>query len=192
MNGPWEPYAPGVNGNAPADYVSMWRHVHDLATQAGAGNITWVWCPNVDPNNKYTSYAQLYPGNAYVDWTCFDGYNKTGNESFSDIFSASYQKLLDLAPTKPIMIGETSSVEGGAGKAAWVTDALTQLPTSFPQIKAVVWFNWRIFEANRWWEWPIESSPSTQQAFRAGISSPYYVPGGTFGSLPLGSKIGPP
>ena len=73
-----------------------------------------------------------------------------------------------------------------------MTDALTQLPTSFPQIKAVVWFNWRIFEANRWWEWPIESSPSTQQAFRAGISSPYYVPGGTFGSLPLGSKIGPP
>ena len=192
MNGPWEPYAPGVNGNTPADYVSMWRHVHDLATQAGAGNITWVWCPNVDPNNKYTSYSQLYPGNAYVDWTCFDGYNKTGTESFSDIFKTSYQKLLDLAPTKPIMIGETSSIEGGAGKAAWVTDALTQLPTSFPQIKAVVWFNWRIFEANKWWEWPIESSPSTQQAFRAGISSPYYVPGGSFGSLPLGSKIGPP
>jgi hypothetical protein len=90
------------------------------------------------------------------------------------------------------MIGETSSVEGGAGKAAWVTDALTQLPSSFPQIKAVVWFNWRIFEANKWWEWPIESSPSTQEAFRAGISSPYYAPGGSFGSLPLGSKIGPP
>ena len=158
----------------------------------GRGTSPGSGVPNVDPQNKYTSYAQLYPGNAYVDWTCLDGYNKTGNESFSDIFSASYQKLLDLAPTKPIMIGETSSVEGGAGKAAWVTDALTQLPTSFPQIKAVVWFNWRIFEANRWWEWPIESSPSTQQAFRAGISSPYYVPGGTFGSLPLGSKIGPP
>jgi len=31
-----------------------------------------------------------------------------------------------------------------------------------------------------------------KEAFRAGISSPYYVPGGSFGSLPLGSKIGPP
>ena len=191
MNGPWEPYAPGVNGNTPADYVSMWRHVHDLATQAGAGNITWVWCPNVDPNNKYTSYAQLYPGNAYVDWTCFDGYNKTGNESFSDIFSASYQKLLDLAPTKPIMIGETSSVEGGAGKAAWVTDALTQLPTSFPQIKAVVWFNWRIFEAQ------MVGLADRILSRRSGrlsvaIASPYYAPGGGFGNLPAGSKIAAP
>ena len=34
--------------------------------------------PNVDPNNKYTPYDQLYPGNAYVDWTCLDGYNKDG------------------------------------------------------------------------------------------------------------------
>ncbi len=193
MNGPWEPWAPGVNGNTAADYVSMWRHVHDLAVQAGAGNITWVWCPNVDPDSRFTPYDQLYPGNAYVDWTCFDGYNKTGNDSFSDIFSASYERLLDLAPTKPIMIGETGSVEGGAGKAAWITDALTkQLPNSFPQIQAVVWFNWRIFENNKWWEWPIESSSSTQEAFRAGISSPYYAPGGSFGSLPLGSKIGPP
>ena len=91
------------------------------------------------------------------------------------------------------MIGETSAVEGGSGKAPWITDALTtQLPNAFPQIKAFVWFNWRIYESGRWWEWPIESSSSTQQAFRSGIASPYYAPGGGFGSLPLGSKIGPP
>ena len=41
MNGTWEPYSPGVNGNTAADFVAMWRHLHDLADQAGATNVTW-------------------------------------------------------------------------------------------------------------------------------------------------------
>ena len=116
MNGPWEPYAPGVNGNTAPDFVAMWRHVHDLATAAGAGNVTWTWCPNIDNGNKFTPYEKLYPGDAYVDWTCLHGYNKTGNDSFSSVFTTSYQKLLTLAPTKPIMIGETGRGRGWLGQ----------------------------------------------------------------------------
>ena len=193
MNGPWEPYAPGVNGNTAPDFVAMWRHVHDLATAAGAGNVTWTWCPNIDNGNKFTPYEKLYPGDAYVDWTCLHGYNKTGNDSFSSVFTTSYQKLLTLAPTKPIMIGETGAVEGGLGKAAWIKDALvTQLPRYFPRVKALVWFNWRILEDGKWWEWPIESSASAQDAFRSAIGSSYYAAGGGFNNLPAGSKIQEP
>ena len=193
MNGPWEPYAPGVNGNTAPDFVAMWRHVHDLATAAGAGNVTWTWCPNIDNGNKFTPYEKLYPGDAYVDWTCLHGYNKTGNDSFSSVFTTSYQKLLTLAPTKPIMIGETGAVEGGLGKAAWIKDALvTQLPRYFPRVKALVWFNWRILEDGKWWEWPIESSASAQDAFRSAIGSSYYAAGGGFNNLPAGSKVQEP
>jgi beta-mannanase len=67
MNGTWEPYSPGVNDNTSADFVNMWRHVHDLAQQAGAANITWVWAPNVDPRGLFTPYDQVFPGTAYVD-----------------------------------------------------------------------------------------------------------------------------
>jgi beta-mannanase len=67
MNGNWQPYSPGVNGNTASDFVNAWRHFHDLTAQAGASNVTWVWCPNVDPGNIYTPYAQVYPGDAYVD-----------------------------------------------------------------------------------------------------------------------------
>jgi Glycosyl hydrolase family 26 len=193
MNGPWEPYAPGRNGNTARDFIRMWRHFHTLANRAGATNITWVWCPNVDPLKRFTPYNRLYPGRRYVDWTCLDGFNFSGTDTFSWLFRSSYRRLLYLAPRKPVMISQTGSVEGGNGKAAWITDALsTQLPTRFPRVKAFLWFNWRIQQGDRWLEWPIESSESAQAAFHDAIASPYYVPGGSLGSLPRGSRIRAP
>jgi beta-mannanase len=192
MNGPWEPYAPGRNGNTAADYIAAWRHVHDLAVQAGATNITWVWCPNVDPNHLYTPYSQLYPGDAYVDWTGLDGFNKGGTNwrSFATIFGSSYASLLQLAPSKPIMVSQIASEENGGSKAAWISDMLsTQLPQNYPQIKAFSWFNWYFYQSGIWWNYEIESSQTAQAAFKTGLASSYYVPGGTLGSLPLGQPV---
>src|SRR5439155_23829787 len=67
MNGPWEPYGPGVSGNVPADFVTAWRHMHKIVEDAGASNVTWVWSPNVDPRQMFTPFEPLYPGDAYVD-----------------------------------------------------------------------------------------------------------------------------
>src|SRR5205085_10076204 len=129
-----------------------------------------AWVPNVDPYHKFTPYDQLYPGDAYVDWTGLDGFNWAGSDwmSFSQLYAISYGDLLELAPTKPILISQIGSGESGGSKAAWITDLLTQLPANFPQIKALVWFNWRIYEKNVWQEWPIESSEAAQAAFAAG------------------------
>ena len=121
-----------------------------------------------------------------------NGYNWGGDRwlSFANTFGLSYRTLLRLAPTKPIMIGETSPAEAGGSKAAWITQALkTELPKHFPQVKALLWFNWRIYDKNAWWPWEIESSPAAQQAFAAAISSPYYAAGGTFHNLRLLSKV---
>jgi beta-mannanase len=92
----------------------------------------------------FTPYSQLYPGSAYVDWTGLDGYNKGGTNwrSFSSIFDSSYKSLLQLAPTKPIMISQIASEEKGGSKAAWITDLLTTQLPRYPQIKAFSWFNW--------------------------------------------------
>jgi beta-mannanase len=199
MNGNWEPWSPGVNGNTAADFVSSWRHLYTLFSQVGASNVTWVWCANIDPGNIYTPYSQVYPGDAYVNWTCLDGYNKgsiytpPGWRSFSTLFTSSYNALLQVAPTKPIMIAETSSEEAGGSKSAWITDALgTQLPTYFSKIKALVWYNSRLYQANHWWPYEIESSSSAQTAFKNGIASTYYAAGGSYGNLPLLTKIQAP
>jgi beta-mannanase len=186
MNGTWEPYSVGRNGNTPADFVAMWRHVHQLAVRAKASNVTWVWALNVDPRGMFTPYRSLYPGGRYVDWTGLDGYNSNGRENFPWLFGSSYRTLLQTAPTKPIMITQTGSVEGGNGKAAWITNALARLPTAYPQVKAFLWFNWRINKSGRWFDWEIESSRAAQRAFAAGIASPYFLAGGAFGNLAPG------
>ena len=186
MNGNWQfPWSEQLNGNQPGDYIKAWQHVHDIFKQNNVTNVTWVWCPNISgPTTR--SMASLYPGDAYVDWTCLDGYNKESTWlGFHTLFTGSginwlfnsYQEILAVAPTKPIMLGEVASLEagdGGAKKAAWITDAfITQLPTNFPKIKAVVWFNWD--DNNPAYTFPIESSQASVDAFANAIKSEYYA-----------------
>ncbi len=202
MNGTW-----GQLGNFywlaqakanPTNYTNAWKHIHDVIAGQGANNVTWVWCPNVVYSGT-TPLSSLYPGDGYVDWTCIDGYNWGTNpyksdswKSFSQVFSQTYNELLALAPTKPIMIGETASTEYGGSKASWITDALsTQLPNNFPKIKALVWFNWNFVEGSGRMDWPIESSGTAQSAFATGISSSYFTTN-SFGSLPALTKVQAP
>src|SRR6185312_6695783 len=98
----------------------------------------------------------------------------------------SYRHLLQIAPSKPIMIAETGSLEyGAAEKAVWLRDVLqTQLPKFFPRIKAIVWFNWRWREGTAWQDYQIESSATAQNAFREGVASSHYLAGGTLAVLP--------
>jgi beta-mannanase len=192
MNGTWFQWGAEAAVN-PTLYKEAWVHLHKLFAEQGAANITWVWCPNLKFSGS-TSYSSLYPGDSYVDWTCLDGYNFGTNpaqpdswKSFATLYTASYEELLSLAPSKPIMIGEMASTEYGGEKSAWITDTIgTQIPKNFPQIKAVVWFN--KWEGGR--DWPIESSASAQTAFKNAIAAPIYA-GNTFGSLPTLTKIQP-
>jgi hypothetical protein len=171
MNGEWFPWGAQARAN-PADYVNSWRHFHDIVAAAGATNVTWVWNPNiVTPTGTPTPIAQLYPGDAYVDWTAIDGYNwGTQWLSFEQIFRSTYNSILAIAPSKPMMIAETGSAEIGGSKAAWINDMFAALP-SFPSVRALVWFNWRNTERGAWWDWPIESSSAAQAAFRQGIGA---------------------
>jgi hypothetical protein len=180
MNGNWFPWAAGVNGNTASQYVQAWRHVHDIFTSVGATNVTWVWCPNVDPNNSYTPLSSLYPGDAYVDWTCLDGYNwDTPWASFDQLYSSTYNQLVNsIAPSKPVVIGEQSSTEKGGSKASWITSMLTGIPQKYPQVGAVLWFE----KYDSGMDWPIETSTSATAAFAAGIASSSYA-SNQFGSL---------
>lgn len=198
MNGNWFRWGREAE-ESPELYVKAWEHLHDLAESAGAKNLTWVWCPNVT-GSATKPISPLFPKEAkYVDWTCLDGYNWGTNElqpdtwkSFKTVFGQSYEELLALAPSKPIMIGETASTEVGGSKGEWITDALNQIPVSFPKIKALVWFNWNDVKKTGRMDWPIESSEAAKSAFAAGIASSNYAEGGEeFKSLPSLAPIQP-
>ena len=64
--------------SSPASYQKAWRHIHDIFGQAGATNAVWVWCPNASAFDDGNAMP-YYPGGAYVDWVCGDGYNFAPN-----------------------------------------------------------------------------------------------------------------
>lgn len=196
MNGTWFQWGQEAAAN-PAQFKSAWRHFHDVVEAQGATNVTWVWCPNVKFKES-TLLSSLYPGAEYVDWVCMDGYNRGKNPlkpgvwvKFRALFLSTYGTLTSMAPGKPVMIAEVASTEIGGSKAAWVGDAFsTQLPVTFPKVKAISWFNWNIPAGEGRWDWQIESSEAAQTAFANVISSSFFAKN-TFGSLPSLTRIQP-
>jgi mannan endo-1,4-beta-mannosidase len=179
MNGNWFAWMEGVNGNQPGEYVTAWRHVHDIFTSVGATNVSWVWCPNVDPGHKLRNLASLYPGDEYVDWTGLDGYNfginpaaPRGWMTFNQLFRSTYDEITEeIAPSKPLIISEVGCSEDGGSKAQWIAEALTSARTEYPQLRGLLWFE----KYDDGMDWPIETSSSATAAFAEGIQNPAYL-----------------
>ena len=180
MNGNWYPWDGSHNGasaSATSKYIAVYRHIHDLFVAAGATNVIWVFSPNVDsvPGDAWNQWSNYYPGDSYVDWMAFDGYNwgtvQTGSSwrTFSSVAGTIYAGLA--AKGKPIMIPETASAELGGDKAAWIAAILPALKGSFPAIKALVWFH-----MNKETDWRIDSSPQARDAFVPMARDPYFNP----------------
>ena len=193
MNGRWFPWSEGVNGNKSGEFVTAWRHVHDIFTAVGATNVNWVWCPNIDPDNIFLNLQSQYPGDKYVDWTGLDGYNWGTNpakpdrwRSFDQLYDSTYHRIVDtIAPSKPMIVSEIGATEYGGSKAAWIANLLKKIPSSYPKIRGLLWFE----QFDDGMDWPLETSSSATSAFAAGIQNPAYA-SNTFGALG-GSKILP-
>jgi beta-mannanase len=177
MNGDWYSWGRGVSGNTPEQFVDAWRHIHDIFAEVGATNVRWVWSINVRYGDNYP-FADLYPGDAYVDWIGIDGYNwgtdphlgKPRWQSFTDVFGATYQEVTHLVPDKPVMITETASTEHGGDKAAWIREAFFEEIPRFSRIQVVIWFN----QPDGASDFSIDSSPQARDAFRDVFRSSEY------------------
>ena len=195
MNGNWFPWSEGVNGNNPGEFVAAWRHVHDIFTQVGATNATWVWCPYSEVERSFAALAPLYPGNEYVDWTCMDGFNWGNNPTnphrwrgFKEIFSSTYRKITkQIAPSKPMVLAEIASTGSGRAKANWIRNMFTELRTNFRRVRALIWFD----QVDRGVEWPLETSPRAAHAFAKGIAKSGFAANGQ-AATSAASPIQPP
>ncbi|MBS1675914.1 MAG: hypothetical protein JST08_00870 [Actinobacteria bacterium] len=179
MNGSWFPWATGVNGNRPREFVQAWRHVHDIFRSAGATNATWVWCPYVEPEGKERNIARFYPGKRYVDWTCLDAYNFGRNaanprpwRSFDTLVRPTYQFLTRrLAPGKPVVLGELASNDPARRKAGWIRQMFKSISTNYPAVRGLVWFE----RFDRDLRWPVETGRGPTRAFRLGLRASPFV-----------------
>ena len=191
MNGNWFAWSEGVNGNQAGEFVPAWRHVHDIFAQVGATNASWVWCPYADPANKFGSLGRFYPGDAYVDWTCMDGYNWGRNptnphpwRSFDKIFRSTYRQIVKhVAPSKPMMLAEIASTGPPKAKSTWIRKMFAALATDYRRIRALIWFD----QFDRGIDWPLETSPRAARAFAKGIRHRSFRPNSyaTISSSPI-------
>ena len=164
----------GGTGFAAADYIKASRRIHDRFDARGAANVVWVW--NVAGSTSSTDlarYKSLYPGDGYVDWVAWDPYNWNtcihpyGWRTFDQTVAGFYNwlaggHLTAGAASKPYMLAEYGSVEGGAGaKGQWFRGEGSTLPNR-PRIKAVVYFN-----QNKDCNWPISTSGTSLAGFGA-------------------------
>ncbi len=182
MNGSWFPWGVGnaAMRNTAAAYVAAWRHVHAVFVANHARNVTWVWCPNVDPAGRLVNLARLYPGNGYVDWTCLDGYN--GDDpwtTFRRLFLSTYEKIVtQIAPGKPMILAEVGSTLSGGDRARWISNMFADLPRDFPHIRGLIWFDKAesgLGGGDGRSDWPLERSRSSSRAFAKGVDAPAFA-----------------
>ena len=182
MNGDWYPWSGTANGNTPAEFVTVWRHIHDIFAAEGATNVTWVWSINHAsvPSGSSNRYGAYYPGAGYVDWTAISGFNWGTSgpgerwRSFSHYYDAPLTYLKTLR--KPICVAEFASVEQGGNKGAWITDAYRRI-RAIPQIKAVIYYDALETGGPSTQDWRVNTSLGSLAAFRSAVAPGYFVPG---------------
>jgi hypothetical protein len=140
MNDPYR-YPWGPQNNTKEEYIAAWRHVVGRFRALGATNVVWVWSPHV----AYDYWELYYPGDDYVDWVATGALNFGPIAQwsrwweFAEIFGKKYQKLAGFG--KPIMVAEFGSLAVGGDRVAWYRSALDSLPTAYPAVHALLFFN---------------------------------------------------
>ncbi len=166
----WGTKKEGYGPESPHIYRRMFRYVVTIFQKAGAQNVLWVFCPNsesvpnasYDPGVAWNRIEDYYPGHKYVDVLGIDGYNwgttqtraKNGWDSqwkkFAAIFRPAWEKLLQLAPGKPIFVFETASVNQGGDKGLWIKNAFKAARAW--NLNGLVWF-----QVKKEYDWRINS-----------------------------------
>ena len=181
MNGDWDPWCTWFYSKDRDLFVEAWQRIHRIFQEQGADNAVFVWNPHDRsfPDFKWNAPELYYPGDEYVDWvglTCYNNGTSYPYETwrnFNDMYRPIYDEYLAKYPGKPFMITEFSSNEVGGDKVAWVQDALRSL-VNYPNIRIAVWYDQT--DGKRLYR--IDSTPEAKEAFRQGLTNPYYLKDG--------------
>ncbi len=193
----WGLYRNGADRQADADFVAAWQHIVAIFRRQHANNVKFIWCFNsgTSPVAPWNEPAAAYPGDAYVDWLAFDGYNMgndyNGHKWFSFTFMAggAYHNAIAASQNKPVMIVETASNEygdGGAMKAAWVDAMFATLQSThdpYPHLRALSWYE----SDSPGYLYDSKSTPPSYRAFTLDIR--IYQPDGILHFRSNGSAL---
>jgi hypothetical protein len=157
----------GTYGSA-ADFRSAWRHIVQVFRSRGVSNVAYTFTTETWSLNPQAGRLDLmnalYPGDDVVDWIAGDPYNffKSGRwNSLSTEMDHWYQWATTSHPGKPLALAEWGSKEDPDDpnrKAAWLQQALGDLSTRYPVVKAVVYFDEEKHEDGTVNDWRIDTT----------------------------------
>ena len=174
MNGDWFPWAEDANGNQPSDYVAAWRHVHDIFTQVGATNATWVWCPYVNSKPRPGAARPVLPRRRIRRLDLARRLQlgqQRGQPPALDELRQDLRRQLPhrsprrSPPTSRCCWRRWPPAAAARAKAAWIDDMFKQLRTKYRRIRGLIWFE----QVDRGVQWPLETAPAVTKAFSRGI-----------------------
>jgi hypothetical protein len=160
-----------------AEYAAAAQHVHDVFLAQGASNVVWVFNP-AGHSSTISRTSALYPGDQYVDWLGYDPYGNSG-ESADSVISTKYPMYNWATVTKsgshtmPMMWCEWGDTESATGtsKASFFTSLATLLPSTYPLIKAITYFNSTSSTGDC-----VSTSSAALDAYRGLAATPYFNP----------------
>lgn len=166
MNGDWTSY--GKNSTS-AEIKAAYRYIVDKFYQKGVrrDQVWWVFAPNGwnSPDQPERMFENYYPGDDVVDFVGFSSYNygfcpdlvNGGNwagrwEGYAEIFEPYINRMKAMAPSKPVIIAETSTtsyiasgISDEAAKDQWLVENYRLLAAN-SAVVGVYYFNFTNFD----------------------------------------------
>ena len=160
MNGFWFPWNEGVNGNRPASTSPPGATSTTSSPRSAPPTSPGSGAPTSTSTASLTPLGELYPGDAYVDWTGLDGFNwgkrrgSPGWQTFNQVFHRTYKRIVTRDRAR-------QADDAGRGRLQR-TRAATSRPGSrtcsvtirhdYRKVRAVIWYD----VDDRGTNWPIE------------------------------------
>ncbi|WP_106398230.1 glycoside hydrolase family 26 protein [Actinocorallia populi] len=173
--------------NTAEDFAAAWRHIHDIFTEVGAGNVIWVWSPNTAQSPGMPAMKDFYPGDEYVDWIGISGYmnepnppTKKDSKIFQNVFGDLLRDLRSFTK-KPVVIAETGST-ATLRKADDVVNLFAGIlfeKKTLPflrkgDIVGFVWFDVKKEEFGEVVDFRVESQPAALKKYKQILQTPKY------------------
>jgi Glycosyl hydrolase family 26 len=160
MNGNW--YQWGWTHTSPALWVQAWRRIVTDFSQAGAGNVTWLWTVNYATTGE-GPIRDWWPGAQYVTWVGIDAYYDIPADNFGSQFAPTIREIRQFTG-RPVLIGETA-VGPVAGQTAGIPDLFAGVHSW--GLLGLVWFDVAQHNGVFHQDWRLEGQPTAIAAFRS-------------------------
>ena len=131
--------------NSPKKYRKAWKHVVAIFNSVDAHNVDFLWSMAKQTCKGCNPYKKYYPGDFWVDYVGFSGFNWGGyaGRPWTSMVSAYTQpmKKFKQFTNKPIVVAENASSHKNGNKAKWIKNGYKGVRAKWHKIKGILYLD---------------------------------------------------